>query len=162
MSNLVVITFDNADEAGQVREAIRKVEKQGNISLDDSAVIVKDAEGKVHIKNEIDRGVKVGTVGGSLLGLLIGGLFFPIAGLAIGAAGGALVGRMVDLGVDKSFVKEVTESLGPNSSAIFLIVREANPTAAIAALKPYKGEVYQTSLESDAEQALRDVLKDRK
>ncbi|HRV92128.1 MAG TPA: DUF1269 domain-containing protein [Anaerolineae bacterium] len=162
MSNLVVITFDNPDEAGQVREAIRKVEKQGNISLDDSAVIVKDADGKVHIKNEIDRGVKIGTVGGSLLGLLIGGLFFPIAGLAIGAAGGALVGKMADLGVDKGFVKEVTESLGPGSSAIFLIVRNANPTAAIAALKPYKGELYQTSLEPDTEQALRDVLKERK
>ena len=35
MSNLVVITFDEADEAGKVREALRSIEKQGQISLDE-------------------------------------------------------------------------------------------------------------------------------
>lgn len=162
MSNLIVITFDNPDEAGKVRQAIRTVQKQGNISLDDSAVIVKDADGKVKIKDEIDRGVKVGAAGGGLLGLLIGSVFFPIAGLVIGVAGGALAGRMADLGIQKSFIEDVTNALAPGTSALFLIVRDANANVAINALKPYKGEVYHTSLEPDTEETLRQVLKDRK
>jgi uncharacterized membrane protein len=42
MSNLVVLTFDNEEEAGNVREAIKNMQKKGVISLDDSAVITKD------------------------------------------------------------------------------------------------------------------------
>jgi uncharacterized membrane protein len=55
MANLVVMTFDGAGEASQVRKSMRNLEEQGLLSLDDSAVVVKDAEGKVHVKNETDR-----------------------------------------------------------------------------------------------------------
>ena len=161
MSNWIVITFDNPDEAGKVRQALSKVEGGGYLSLDDSAIVIKDEEGKVHIKNEVDRGVKVGAVGGSILGLLFLGLFAPIAGLVVGALGGALVGSVVDLGVDQKFVKDVSDDLKPGTSALFVIVREANPAVAIAALKPYKGTVYHTTLTTEAEESLRQVLSRR-
>jgi len=159
MSHLIVITFDNAEEAGKVREALSKVEKGGYLSLDDSAVVVKDEAGKVHVKNEMDRGVAVGALGGGALGLIIGGLIFPIGGLILGALGGALIGSSMDLGVDKKFVKEVSEALQPGNSALFLLVRQANPDYAIRALEPYKGTVYQTSLPPEAEENLRRMLK---
>ena len=161
MSNLVVITFETADEAGRVRESLRSLEKEGLLSLDDSAVVVKDAEGKVHVKNETDRGVVVGALGGGALGLLIASVFFPVAGIVIGALGGALVGKMADLGVDQNFVKEVGEALQPDTSAIFVMSREGNPNAVIAALKPYKGTVYQTTLPTETEEELRRILSQR-
>jgi uncharacterized membrane protein len=159
MSNLIVITFDNEDEAGKVREALKS--QSANINLDDSAVVVKDAEGEVHVKNEVDRGVAVGAVGGGALGLLIGGLLFPIGGLVLGVLAGALVGKMLDMGVDKKFVEDVSEHLQPGTSALFIIVREANPNVALAALRPYKGKVIQTSLPPEAEAELRRILSQR-
>ena len=44
MSNLVVVVFDDENEAGEVRDALREQQKSGNLSLDDSAVVVKDAD----------------------------------------------------------------------------------------------------------------------
>jgi uncharacterized membrane protein len=150
------------EEAGQVRKALSSAQKQNLISLDDSAVVVKDESGKVSVKNELDRGVKVGATAGGLLGLFIGFLLMgPLATTLIGAVGGAAVGSLTDMGVQRKFVKEVSEALKPGTSALFIIVREANANAALAALKPYQGEVYHTSLPSETEESLRRVLKER-
>ena len=162
MSNLVVITFDNVEEAGKVRNALRQAQKRGALSLDDSAVIVKYEEGKIHVKGEVDRGVKIGALGGSLLGLLLAGIFFPFAGIIIGALGGAAVGAMADLGISKKFVKQVGDELKPNTSALFVIVhKDSDPDMVQAILRPYKGTVYQTSLDTQAEENLRNVLSKR-
>ena len=82
-------------------------------------------------------------------------------GVLLGAAGGAAVGALLDKGIQKDFIKEVGESMGPNSSALFIIVREADPTMALAALRPYKGKVIQSSLPPEAEEELRRILSQR-
>jgi uncharacterized membrane protein len=121
--------------------------------------VVKDAEGKIHVHGQMDRGVKYGALGGSILGAMLF-FMFPIAGIAAGAAGGAAVGAAFDLGIDKKFVKDVEQSLKPGSSALFLNVRSADPNAALAALRGHKGHVYQTSLDPDREAELRNALQD--
>ena len=161
MSNLVVVTFDNPEEAGQVLHTLRSAQSQDFVHLDDSAVVVKDEEGKIHVKNEMDRGVKIGAVGGGLLGLLLASIFFPVAGLVVGAIAGGLVGAAANIGLDRKFVKEVGEDLGPNTSALFFIVRDGNPDIAVAALKPYKGTVRHTSFPPEDEQELRRILSKR-
>ena len=158
MSNLIVMTFNTPDEASRVRETLRDLERTGRLSLDDAAVIRKDAAGTLAVDNEVDRGVKIGALGGGLLGLVLS-FVFPLAGLVLGVAGGALVGRMADLGIDQQFVQDVSASLQPNSSALFAIVRDADPTVAIAALEPYQGTLYHTTLDPSVEEELRHALK---
>ena len=161
MSDLIVITFDNVDEAAKVRESLRSIEKEGLLQLDDTAIVLRDEEGKVHVKDEMDRGVKVGAVGGGLLGLFIGAIFFPLGAIILGVLGGALVGSTANLGVSKKFIKEVTESLEPGTSAIFFVIRDGNPNAIVGVLRPYKGEIYQDTLTSEDEETLRRVLSKR-
>ncbi len=161
MSDLIVITFDNVDEAAKVRESLRSIEREGLLRLDDSAVIVREEDGKVHVKDELDRGVKVGAVGGGLLGLFIGFMFFPLGAIVLGVLGGALIGKSADLGISKKFVKEVTESLEPGTSAIFFVIRDGNPNAIVGVLRPYKGEIYQDTLSSEDEETLRRILSKR-
>ncbi|MGD9091613.1 MAG: DUF1269 domain-containing protein [Anaerolineales bacterium] len=161
MSYLVVVTFDNQEEASKVRKTLRSEQHSGLISLDDSAVVVRDEEGKYHVKDELDRGVKVGAVGGGFLGLVIGGLLFPIGGLILGALGGAAVGALARKGIEKKFIEDVKESMEPGSSAIIFISREDRPDAAVATFRPYKGKVFYSNLSDEDEKALRQELKDR-
>jgi uncharacterized membrane protein len=159
-SSLIVLAFDTMDEAEQVHEALVRGKKEGLVTIEDAAVVVKDAEGKVHVKNQVSRSTWATTGVGGALGLLIGGIIFPIGGLVLGLAGGAVVGRLMDMGVDGKFVKDVGEQIKPGTSALFVLLKGENPAAEVAILRPYKGHVLQTTLDSDAEQAIRDALED--
>jgi uncharacterized membrane protein len=159
MSHILVITFEDEEQAPRVFQSLKGLEHERLLNLKDAAVIVKDAEGKVHIKNMVESGVKVGAVTGGALGLLIGGLLFPVAGILMGLAGGALIGKTLETGVDKKFIKEVRDSLTPGSSAILFIVGSENVGLLITALEPYSGTIYQSSFDSEAEAGIRDALK---
>jgi uncharacterized membrane protein len=160
MGSVVVVVFDNPDDAGAARESLREMQKNGLLSLDDVAVIVKDAEGNVKIRDEVDRPVVSGALLGGFLGLLVGIIFTPIASMALGAVGGALVGKSLDRGVDKKFLEEVRDALKPGNSALFLFIEQVRTDAIVAALRPFKGTLYHSSLDTDVESQLREVLKD--
>jgi uncharacterized membrane protein len=156
VSDLIVVTFDSVEDAKKLRADLRTLERDGTLGLNDAAVIEKDAEGKVHVHDEVDKSVVVGALAGGLLGAVLS-FMFPLVGMVIGLGGGALVGKMVDMGVDKKFINDVTEALKPGSSALFFIV-SGGVEAALAAVRPYRGTLYQTTLPSDLEAQLRDAL----
>jgi uncharacterized membrane protein len=158
MSSVVAITFDDPEQAGQMREALHGLEKQGLLSLDDAAVIVRDEHGKFHVKGQMDRGVKTGAVAGGAIGLLLASIFFPIGGIVLGALAGAGIGASAKIGIDKKFVKDLQEAMPNNSSAIIVYARQANPAAVRAAIEPFHGKVFQSTLETDADEALHRAL----
>lgn len=159
MPNLLVITFEDPEQAHQVLEALRNEEHHHQISLDDTAIVVKGEDGTVEVDNEVDRGIKIGALGGGLLGLVIGFLFGgPIASLVLGAIAGALGGDLANLGIDQRFINDVTRDLAPGSSALFLMARDADPEAVEEALEPFEGKVYYSYLPEETEAQLREIL----
>ena len=158
MSDLVVITFAKQDAGLAALKHLREMEDATGLHLNDTAVVEKDAQGEIHVKNEVSSGTEVGAVGGGLLGLLLGLVFFPVLGVAIGAAIGAAIGHSVSDHVDRDFVKDIQGELTPGTSALFAVV-SANPSALVAALRGFEGKVYQTSLGTELEELLNDALK---
>lgn len=159
MSNILVITFEDENQGIAVLRSLKSLANQEMLSLDDAAVITKDANGKVQVKNMTEKNVKTGAVVGGLVGLALASFLFPLAGIAIGAAGGAAVGKTLGNGVDKKFVKDVTDSLNPGNSAILFLVSHENTGMLIQALEPYSGKLYQTSFDSEVEAEIRKALK---
>lgn len=158
MSVWTAIIFDEPETASQVREALRNLEKDGRLNVRDSAVIVRDQDGKVHVKGQADTGTKWGAVGGALIGGMLF-LMFPIAGILGGAVVGGLIGKAVaGVAVDKKFVEDVKNALQPGNSGIILVTAGGDPAAIRATIEPFKGKLFSTSLDSEAEKELLKTL----
>jgi uncharacterized membrane protein len=157
MSQLLVITFEDRETAGQAAERLKGLQSAHGAEISDMAVVEKDANGKVHVQHGIDTTTASGAWVGGALGLLLGLVFFPVAGLAVGALVGAAIGRSLHNNVDKNLVKDVTADLTENTSALF-VIGSGNASAVVGALNPYKGKVYQTTLDAEAEAQIQDAL----
>jgi uncharacterized membrane protein len=157
MNQLIVIGFDHLDDARAAMGRLRDLEKEGRISFEDTAIVEREPDGTAHVRNEVSGTTETATVIGALLGALVGFLF-PLLGAAIGAAAGAAIGVALDRGVSGDFVREVKATLRPGRSALFLIVRNMDDDATMAALRDFRGDVIQSTLSSEAEEALRQTL----
>ena len=155
MSDLVVVAFDNETDAEKLQTEMKRLQKEHLVTLEDAAVVVRKADGKVKVKQSTSL-VGAGALGGAFWGLLIGLVFRAMWwGVAIGVVLGALRGKFKDIGIDDKFIKEVGETIQPGHSAIFLLIRESTPERLIDELKGYKGTVLKTSLSKDDEAKLR-------
>jgi len=158
MSHLVAIMFDGEDDAPAAMQAVRSLEHEDKIGLEDTAVVTKAADGKIHVKNELSSGTETGAAVGAVLGGLLF-MVFPIGAIVGGAVVGGLIGRAVAPGIDGAFVKQVEADLPAGGSAIFLLVKDGDPGLLVAAMRDHKGRVVQTSLDAEQEAALRDALR---
>ena len=168
MSELVVVGFKDAEEADRVLFRLAKLKKEYLIDLEDAVVVIRDEAGKVHLKQSINlttAGATTGFISGSLWGALVGLLFMnPFAGFvlggAIGVGAGALSGSLSDYGINDDFIKSLGETIPVNSSALFILVRKAQPEKVLAELSGVKGKVLRTSLSPEQEKKLQEALAD--
>jgi uncharacterized membrane protein len=161
MSDLIAIAYDDEFKAEEVRLTLAKLQKSHLIELEDAAVVVKDAEGKIKLKQAVNL-TAAGAASGSFWGLLIGTLFLnPLLGVAVGAASGALGGALSDIGVDDNFMRELGETMKPGTSALFVLARKYTPDKVLEEISPYGGKILQTSLTKDEEAELQAILSNR-
>src|SRR6187401_2937843 len=160
MSNLVVIGFDNAADAFELRAALARMQVRYLIEMEDAVVVTRDDKGKVQLHQAVNL-TATGAVSGAFWGSLIGLLFLnPLLGAAVGAGSGALSGKLADLGIGDQFMKDLSATLTPGTAALFVLVRRSTPDKVLEGLRPFagKGRVMQTSLTKDKEEELRKLL----
>ena len=61
-------------------------------------------------------------------------------------------------GIDKAFQDQVRDSVKPGTSALFMVIEQATPDKAVAALEQYGGTVIKTSLSDEDTKKLQDAL----
>jgi uncharacterized membrane protein len=135
-----------------------QLQKQALIGLDDAVVVVRRADGKVKIKQAVSLAGS-GALSGAFWGMLIGLIFLmPGLGALVGAAAGGLSGKMVDLGIDDRFIKDVGAAIPLGSSALFLLIHQVTPDRVIAEMKQFGGTIIQTNLGEADEAALQEAF----
>ena len=125
MDRILVVVFENENKAYEGSRAFEELQNEGSINLYAKAVVVRDVDGNVVVKQEGDIG-PVGTAVGLLTGALIGFLGGPV-GAAVGAGVGTSGGFLCDLahlGVGQDVVDGVGQSLKPDKAAGVAEVRE--------------------------------------
>jgi uncharacterized membrane protein len=158
MSELIVLAFDNPEGALRAHARLLDIRKRRMLQLTDAAVVVRQVDGKVKVK-QLTSLVGSGTFGGAFWGLLIGLLFaVPWMGLAVGAAAGATIGGLTDHGLDDKFIKELAETVKPGHSALFLLVHVDNLERWLDELTEFEPTVLQTSLSPEDEAKLREAF----
>jgi len=105
--------------------ALKELDAEASLSLYGTAVIAKDAAGKVSVKQTAGAG-PLGTAVGGLVGGLVGLLGGPV-GAVVGASSGMLIGSwsdLLNLGVSAEFLDEVSQKLLPGVTAVVAEVEE--------------------------------------
>jgi uncharacterized membrane protein len=158
MSNLIVLAFKDEIGATMALNKLEGLQKQNLIRVDDAAIAIHPAKGKVKV-HQAHSLAGAGALGGAFWGMLFGLIFFvPFIGLAVGAATGALMGKASDLGVDDDFIKEVSNAIKPGTSALFFLAENAQADKVVAEIKPLGGKVIHTSLSIKKEKELKEAL----
>lgn len=121
---LIVAAFKDEKAADGALKELKQAKKENLIGITNAAVLRKDQNGKLHIKETADMkggtGAALGGVTGAAIGLLAGpALLVPAA---VGALVGGLAAKLRDSGFSDERLKMVGEGLSPGSSAIVAVV----------------------------------------
>ena len=158
MSNIVAIAYPDQATAEEVRATLAQLSTEHLLTLEDAVVVTRNEGGKVKLHQAVKPGA-TGAAGGAVWGGLIGLLFFaPLLGMAVGAAAGGAGGAMADLGINDRFMKELGAKLDPGKAALIVLVSGATPDKVLPRISQYGGDVLQTSLSTEEEEALQEAL----
>jgi uncharacterized membrane protein len=158
-SELIVITYPTPEHADRVVEAIRRLEAERLLDLEDLEYCSRDQDGRVSLYASLGRPLHAAALG-AFWGTFLGKCFdSPLLGAGLGAAGGALASRLVKSGgIDEHFVRQLSQSLAPGSSAVFALVKRYTPGRVLPVLGQFGGTVLHTSLSDADEEALQQAL----
>jgi uncharacterized membrane protein len=140
---------------------IQERAKEAGVKLEDAVILFKTPRGEVKIKQTEDltaaKGARRGVFWGLLAGIILGG---PIAGLLVGLGIGAGIGHKVDHGIDDKFLKNVTEGLTLNKSAVLIMVKDEDAEKAVAYLKTFDTEMHVADLNDAAAEVAEKAAED--
>jgi uncharacterized membrane protein len=121
---LVVAAFTDEQGADRALEELKRAKKEKLIGIRNAAVITRDANDNLHIRELRDMGAGKGAGVGALVGGAIGLLFPPslLAAGAVGAAVGGLGAKLRDAGFRDDRLKELGKALKPGTSAIVAVI----------------------------------------
>ena len=123
---LVVAAFQDEKAADQALKDLKKVQKKKMIAIKNAAVLRKDENGKLHIKETADMGGGKGAALGGVVGAAIGLIAGPalVVPVAVGALVGGLTAKLKDSGFSDKRLESLGDGLVPGSSAIIAVVEK--------------------------------------
>ena len=155
MSELMVLGFENELEADRFGVKLAELQKDLIVQLQEAAEVVRDADGKPHVKHDTHL-VGAGAMGGAFWGMLFGLLFFmPFLGMAIGAGLGALFGKGAKTGLDRHVLEQMGDAVPPGKAGWFLLISQLTEDKFLAAVTGANATLVRSNLTEEQEKELK-------
>jgi len=156
-TRVIVAAFDGMDSAKEAFDDLKQLEKEKSIKIENAAILRKDHDSKLHIRDVKDmtgtRGVVLGGVTGAIVGVIAG----PVGWVALGGAAiGGLVAKLKDGGFDNSRLEQWGDKLQPGTSALVAVVDDIWVRDVEAALKEEARDVMTLEISDDIAAQLAD------
>jgi len=183
MSQLIVVGFkQDMYRASAVLNKLLAMNDDWVVDLHDAVAVYRDYNGKLRVDQSYQMTTGQGAGWGALWGSLIGAtLAIPftagasaavvagtlaagaLGGGALGAAGGALDAEWwkEEFGIPEQFISGVSGMVKPGDSAVFALLRSADPAFVAEQFRGYGGTVLQTTLTKDQSSKVESVLNGR-
>jgi uncharacterized membrane protein len=158
MSELMVLGFENEAAATDFGVKLAEMQKDLIVQLQDAAMVVRDADGKPHVKHD-NHLVGAGAMGGAFWGMLFGLLFFvPFLGLAIGAGMGALFGKLGKTGINQQVLEQMGDAVPPGKAGWFLLISQMTEDKFLAAVQGTNATLVRSNLTHEQEEELKSAF----
>jgi uncharacterized membrane protein len=162
-SQLIICTFDAADKAAEVEEALDAIDKQiDTFKLGNIAIIRKTTDGAVEYHETRDRmrtvSQTVGAVAGTVAWFVhsLAGSFGAMAGENVSETTYAAVrGRLRDSGFPDNALEQLGEHLDAGMSALITLVKPEEAPYVMAEIEKLGGHLQEQTLEPDLVAELR-------
>ena len=143
---LAAISFTDDLRAVEFMTAMTRLARDGRLALRDAVFVVKDQQGKTHIRETRDLQPGQTALGAGLwaglFGLLLGGPVGMLVAGGIGAGAGAITAKVVDVGVTDEFVDQLREMVQPGTTTVALLGDQIDPDAVLSELERFGGARY--------------------
>jgi uncharacterized membrane protein len=153
---LYAAIYDEIADAEADYEAVFDLHAAGAIGTFDSAVIRKDADGKVHV-TKTEKPTQHGAWTGAAVGALVGILFPPalIGSAIVGAGAGGLIGHL-EGGIPRGDLKELGEELEQGSAAV-IVLGESKIEEQLERATQRANKLIEKQIDADAEDLKREI-----
>ena len=182
MAQLIVVGFKkDMYRASQILNQLLAMDDDWVVDLHDAVAAYRDYKDKLRVDQSYQMTTREGAGWGGLMGSLIGltlaipftgGATAPVAGaLAAGALAGGALGAGTgaldatwwkdEFGIPDEFVKQIGAMVQPGDSAIFALLRTADPAFVADQFRGYGGTILSTTLSRSQQAKVEDVLHNR-
>lgn len=137
----VAVVYEDLPQAEQALAAVQPVDPV------DAAIVVRDHQGRIQLRQTRDRSIGESSVAGGTVGLLAGLLFgIPVGAALLGLLAGGGLG-LRDRGINDDRLRELGKTLHADQAVLCVLVSPEVLADVRDRIAPYGGEAIDTGVE---------------